>query len=141
MADCFQKTAEKVEKDMSLIKDFSEKFVLVEKKITPDGLGGYSAEWADGEKFTASITFDNSTQAQIAAAQGVTSLYKITTKKDVVLYFHDVVRRVSDGKIFRVTSDSDDKFTPKSAHLNMRQVSAEEWALPQISMLGDDESE
>lgn len=126
---------------MSLLKDFLEKFVLVEKKITPDGLGGYSTEWVDGEKLVASITFDNSTQAQIAAAQGVTSLYKITTEKDVVLYFHDVVRRVSDGKIFRVTSDGDDKFTPKTASLNMRQVTAEEWALPQIAMSGDEENE
>lgn len=126
---------------MSLLKEFSEKFVLVEKKITSDGTGGYSAEWVDGESFVASITFDNSTQAQIAAAQGVTSLYRITTAKDVVLYFHDVVRRIPDGKIFRVTSDGDDKFTPKSAQLNMRQVSAEEWALPQIAMPGDDESE
>ena len=38
-----------------------------------------------------------------------------------------MVRRASDGKIFRVTSDGDDKRTPRSAALNMRNVSAEEW--------------
>jgi hypothetical protein len=38
--------------------------------------------------------------------------------------------RNSDGKIFRITSDGDDNHTPKSATLDMRQVSAEEWSLP-----------
>ena len=38
-------------------------------------------------------------------------------------------KRLSDGKIFRVTSDGDDKYTPSSANLNMRQVSCEEWEL------------
>jgi hypothetical protein len=37
--------------------------------------------------------------------------------------------RKRDGKIFRVTSDGDDKATPKSTVLDMRQVTAEEWSL------------
>ena len=56
--------------------------------------------------------------------------YTITTGKAVNLQYHDVFRRVRDGKIFRVTSDGDDKHTPASAALNMRQVTAEEWELP-----------
>jgi hypothetical protein len=48
----------------------------------------------------------------------------------MVLQYHDVFRRLSDGKIFRVTSDGDDKFTPDTATLNMRQVTAEEWEPP-----------
>ena len=46
------------------------------------------------------------------------------------LQYHDVFRRNRDLKIFRVTSDGDDKHTPASATLNMRQVTAEEWSLP-----------
>jgi hypothetical protein len=45
------------------------------------------------------------------------------------LQYHDIFRRVEDGKIFRVTSDGDDKKTPESATLNMREVTAEEWSL------------
>jgi hypothetical protein len=41
-----------------------------------------------------------------------------------------VFRRNRDGKIFRVTSDGDDKHTPISATLNMRVVTAEEFKLP-----------
>jgi hypothetical protein len=59
----------------------------------------------------------------------VTGLYTITTAKNINLQFHDVFRRDEDQKVFRVTSDGDDKHTPDSAGLNMRQVSAEEWTL------------
>ena len=43
-----------------------------------------------------------------------------------MLSYNDIFKRKSDGKIFRVTSDGDDKYTPDSAILNMRQVTAEE---------------
>jgi hypothetical protein len=46
------------------------------------------------------------------------------------LQYHDIFKRKSDNKIFRVTSDGDDKHTPPSATLDMRQVSAEEYTLP-----------
>ena len=48
----------------------------------------------------------------------------------MTLEYHDVFRRSSDNKIFRVTSDGDDRKTPTSAKLDMRQVTAEEWELP-----------
>jgi len=74
---------------------------------------------------------NTSIEAQIAEKQELTNFYTVTTEKAVVLEYHDVFRRAYDGKIFRVTSDGDDKFTPDSATLNMRQVTAEEYKLPQ----------
>ena len=79
---------------------------------------------------TGAITLDTSIEARVGEKQGVTSVYTITTDKSVVLEYHDVLRRLYDGKIFRITSDGDDKYTPDSATLNMRQVTAEEWSLP-----------
>ena len=64
-----------------------------------------------------------------ALAEGVTGVYTVTTAKNVNLQFHDVFKRLSDGKVFRVKTDGDDKKTPKSAGLNMRQVRAEEWTV------------
>ena len=115
---------------MSLIDSAMTSVVLLDKKHVPDGEGGFITTYEEGAVFDAAITFDASMTARIAQAQGVTSRYTITTRKSVVLEYHDVLRRVSDGKIFRVTSDGDDKFTPASASLNMRQVTAEEWRLP-----------
>ena len=75
------------------------------------------------------MIFNNSLEAKQAEAMGVTSVYTLTTKRSTILEYHDVLRRESDGKIFRVTSDGDDNFTPQSATLDMRQVSCEEWRL------------
>ena len=69
-------------------------------------------------------------QARAAEKQGVTSMYTVTTSKSVVLQYHDVIKRDRDGKVLRVTSDGDDKYTPASASLDMRQVPAEEWVIP-----------
>lgn len=115
---------------MSLLDEAMTTCVFLNKQISPDGYGGYITTWAEGAEFLCAIVFDTSLEARMAEKQGVSSLYTVTTKKNLVLEYHDIFRRLSDGKIFRVTSDGDDKFTPASAGLNMRQVTAEEWELP-----------
>lgn len=115
---------------MSLLSEAMEKCIILNKAKVKDGYGGYYDAYTDGVDFDAAIVLNDSTEAKIALAQGVTGVYTVTTTKAMNLQYHDVFRRVSDGKIFRVTSDGDDKKTPKSASLDMRQVSAEEWVLP-----------
>ena len=115
---------------MSLLSEAMETCTMIDRTTAPDGYGGIITTWLDGAAFQAAIVLDSSMQARTAAVQGVTSLYTVTTKKNINLQYHDVFRRGSDGKVFRVTSDGDDKKTPGSAALNMRQVSAEEWSLP-----------
>ena len=115
---------------MSLLSEAMEQCVRINKTTTDDGYGGETTVWAEGAHFSAAIVADESIEARVAQSQGVTSTYTVTTTKDRMLEYHDVFRRLSDGKIFRVTSDGDDKYTPVSASLNMRQVTAEEWKLP-----------
>lgn len=115
---------------MSLLLDAMEDCVIINKSIVNDGYGGYVTQWTEGAHFNSAIVLNNSMEARIAEQQGVTALYTVTTSRALNLQYHDVFRRVSDGKIFRVTSDGDDKKTPASAGLDMRQVSAEEWRLP-----------
>lgn len=113
---------------MSLLFDSMEKCIFMNKKITPDGEGGYYAEWTEGAEFNAAIVFDSSMEARIGDKSGVTSLYTVSAEIGVPLDYHDVFKRVSDGKVFRITSDGDDKKTPKSSTFNIHQVTAEEWA-------------
>lgn len=115
---------------MSLLSKAMEPFVFLDKSRAPDGESGYITIWTEGAEFIANARFDTSMQARIGEAQGVKSMYTIITRKAVTLEFHDVIKRVRDGKIFRVTSDGDDVKTPESAGLNMRLVTAEEWRLP-----------
>jgi phosphoribosylformylglycinamidine (FGAM) synthase PurS component len=115
---------------MSLLSEAMENCILLNKQTVADGYGGYITQYVDGAQFAAAIVLDNSMQARVAEKQGVTGLYTVTTSKALNLQYHDVFRRVRDGKVFRVTSDGDDKHTPASASLNMRQTSAEEWSVP-----------
>lgn len=103
----------------------------MDKTTTADGYGGYHTTWVEGAEISVAIVYDSSMQARVAEKQGVTALYTLTTRKNVNLQYHEIIKRVEDGKLFRVTSDGDDQKTPASASLNMRQVSAEELeALP-----------
>lgn len=114
---------------MSLLSEAMEKCIMIDKTTTDDGYGGYKTVWVEGAEFDAAIVFSSSMEARRAEASGVSSLYTVTTSRAMTLEYHDVFRRLRDGKIFRVTSDGDDLFTPKSATLDMRQVTAEEWKL------------
>ena len=114
---------------MSLLHDSMDTCTILDKHTTADGYGGYTTTWEDGAEFQAAIVLDTSMQARTAEKAGVTALYTVTTRKAMNLQYHDVFRREADGKIFRVTSDGDDKKTPAGAGLDMRQVSAEEWTL------------
>ena len=115
---------------MSLLENAMEDCVIMNKAIIDDGYGGYITTYVEGVHFNSAIVLNNSMEARIAEQAGVTALYTITTSNALNLQYHDVFKRVSDGKIFRVTSDGDDKKTPASATLDMRQVSAEEWKIP-----------
>ena len=114
---------------MSLLSETMETCVILNKAVELDEYGGFITSYAEGVEFQAAVTFDTSIEARLADKEGVTSLYTVTTPRNVVLEYRMVFMRKRDGKIFRVTSDGDDKFTPKSASLNMRQVTAEEWSL------------
>lgn len=114
---------------MSLLTEAMEEVALLDKWRSPDGEGGFVTNWFDSVKFKAAITFDASMESRIAEKQGVSSIYTITTDKNAKLEYHDVIRRLSDGKTFRVTSDGDDKKTPKSASFQVLQVTAEEWSV------------
>ena len=114
---------------MSLLEDALEACVMLDKTTIADGYGGYISSYAEGAPFNAAIVFDTSMEARLAERQGVKSLYTVTTSRALTLQYHDIFKRVRDNKVFRVTSDGDDKFTPASTALDMRQVTAEEWVI------------
>lgn len=118
---------------MSLLSEAMTTCIMLDKVTVKDGYGGYKRSWMEGVDFPAAITFNSSMEARVADKQGVTSLYTVTTSRALTLEYHDVFRREEDGKIFRVTSDGDDQYTPKSATLDMRLVTAEEWSLPDVT--------
>ena len=115
---------------MSLLTDAYEKGVIYDKTTVSDGRGGSETAYVEGAEIDVAFSFDTSTEARFANKEGTDNRYTLTTRKTVNLQYHDVIKRVRDGKVFRVTSDGDDNYTPASSSLDMRQVEAEEWKIP-----------
>lgn len=115
---------------MSLLEEAEEKCVMLDRKSKSDGRGGIIYDWTEGADFSACIYLENSLDQMVAEAQGVKGVYQITVDRAVRLSFNDIFKRLSDGRVFRVTS-RDDNATPASAGLNMRVVRAEDYTLEQ----------
>lgn len=112
-----------------LIDAFMTDCVMMDKTTTPDGIGGITNVWTEGAAFQAAIVKDTTMEARLAEQQGVTEVYTITVPKSLNLDYHDVFKRVSDGAVFRVTSNVTDSKTPIVASFQFGQVSAERWTL------------
>lgn len=115
---------------MNLMAQAMEQFVMLDKNRVPDGYGGTTVSYVESAEIMAAVAFDQSIEARTAQKQGVTSVYTVYLRKGVDVGYHDVIKRVSDGAIFRITSDGNDKQTPSGAGLNLQAVTAEEWEIP-----------
>ena len=131
MAERISFPSEPVEENMSLIDFFKSPCVTLTQQRTPDGEGGYTTQWAEGQQFDATIILDASSTTRRAEKDSLTNQYTVTVDKGVALNFHDVFRRTTDNRTFRVTSNTSDKQTPACATFQFAQVTAEEWRLPE----------
>lgn len=114
---------------MSLLSDAMEKCAFINAAIMDDGRGSNVTTYTQGGTFYAVFELQNSLNEAVAMAQGVKGVYRVTTERDVRLEFHQIFKRLSDNKTFRVDS-KDDSHTPETAAINMRVVRAEEWEVP-----------
>ena len=114
---------------MSLIECMMTPCVFMVANREPDGSGGFNTTWEQGEEFMAALYRDTSTEARIAEAAGTVKAYTVTVRRGVSLKYHDVIKRLSDGETFRITSDNGEKKTPPCTALNLAQSTAEAWRL------------
>ena len=111
---------------MNIVERNMTPCVMLDRTIVRDNYGAAVTTWTEGEKFTAAIAQNSSSQRETDGIHRASRAYTVTTRKETVLKYHDSFRRLSDGKIFRATSDSN--IPPVGASFDMRQVTAEEWA-------------
>lgn len=114
---------------MALFESMMVPCIRMEPKRSPDGSGGHTTTWEDGATFKAAIVRDTSTEARIAEAAGTVEHFTVTTSRAVTLKYHDVFRRLSDGKTFRITSGNTEKCAPACSRLDIAQATAEAWRL------------
>lgn len=116
---------------MSLLDDFAQDCVIMEKKRVPDGEGGSITTWEEGIVFKNYQALDTSMEARIAEKQGVTSVYSALVDKSVPIEYGDYFKSLTTGKIYRVTSNPEEKQAPKSASFSLKYFTAERAELPQ----------
>lgn len=115
----------------NLLFDQFEPCVFMVKTKQPDGLGGTETIWTEGGELDAYCRMDAPVQEIIGDKLVEKSTYTIITREGTMLDFRDVIKRKSDGKLFRATSDGDDYKLPSISTIKVNQVSAEELtALP-----------
>lgn len=114
---------------MSLLTEEMEDYIVMSAEDVSDGYGGFTTEWSETNTIKGIIIFRKNVQYNMAQALESTAMYRFYTRKNVMLKYHDVLKRVRDGKTFRITSDGDDKRTPHSAYLDLRCVTCEEWEM------------
>lgn len=115
---------------MSLLEAFARPCVLLEKRRTPDGAGGYNVEWTDGAEFSNYQALDTSMEARRAEKEGVTSVYSALVNMSVPIEYGDYFRDTSTGETYRVTSNPEEKQAPRSASFQLKYFTVERKALP-----------
>lgn len=103
-------------------------FNVLNKSIIDDTRGGYTEGYTIGAQFEGVIVLDDSLQAQEAQKAGVTGVYTLTVDKSIdFLKWHTVICRKGDiNDAFRVVT-KDEKSTPSTTKLNLREVRLEEY--------------
>lgn len=108
-----------------MLSDFFIDFNLQSRTPVSDGFGGVEWTYADAVPFKAGISTNSSNEAQIAYKNGLKTIYTIVCRKNLTLQQGDIVKRVMDNKLFRITSNSSDMETPSVAKESYWQVTAE----------------
>ena len=116
---------------MSLLDDFSQDCVIMEKRRVSDGESGSITTWEEGLEFKNYQALDTSMEARIAEKQGVTSVYSGLVDKAIPIEYGDYFKAKSSGNVYRVTSNPDEKQAPKSASFSLKYFTAERTELPQ----------
>lgn len=114
---------------LSLLDSMMEKCIHINLTRADDLYGSTVKSDTDGSPFYAVIIKNSSTEAVIAEKQGIKEIFTVVTSKDVKMSYHDVFKRVSDGQIFRVTSDAKDSEAPDASSVDIVKVTAERWEL------------
>lgn len=114
---------------MNLLTSAMEPYVVMDKTTANDGFGGFSEVWVEGATFDAFVRKESAPEITIAEQQGVREVFTLVVPKGIMLGYHDVIRRVSDGSVFRLTSNVADDAAHPSSTISIAKASCERWEL------------
>lgn len=120
-----------INNNLGMMQGMMEPCTLMDVVTTgeSDGMFGNREYYQPGAKFSAMVVKRNSTEKQIAEAQGIAEIYDVVVESDVkLLKYQSVFQRDSDGVTFRVTSNPIK--APGVSTVQIAAMSAERWVIP-----------
>lgn len=108
-----------------MITDFFEPFCRVKRTLRDDGLGGTIETWEDGAPFDGGVTHVPGTEITIAGHRALRGQPVLVHETSVGFQQDELVRRLSDGAVFRVAGRSGQMRTPRVAQAQFAQVPVE----------------
>lgn len=108
-------------------QDYAETITVMERKVMPDGLGGFIEKWTEGVQFKGALRTSNSIQTLVAQQQGVTGTYLLLYPVALPLRYGDILEK--DGKHFRINSDPEDGKPPKISTMDFGSVTLEPYSM------------
>lgn len=104
---------------------------LVERDASrSDGMGGTQPVWVKLETFSAAFVYGRTEVGPRGERTCARDICAVIVDRAQALQFHDVIRRIWDGALFRVISNGEEHDTPPGAGLQLRQVRVERWEMP-----------
>lgn len=110
---------------MTLLESRMRDFCILDKTSTPDGYGGVSVVYKDGAPFKAAAIVLQSNELEIAYQSGTKRIYAVFFKPTVGLEYNMRVKRMEDGKVFRITATPETAQTAPFSALNLLRTTME----------------
>lgn len=107
------------------LSDYMKPFVMQNWISEPDGLGGIIWHWEDGAPFEGGLVLNTTTEMLLAHQAGSKSVYSLTTDARIRFDPGDMVKRLEDDALFRITSFSPDKTAPATSGIQTAEVTCE----------------
>lgn len=104
-------------------------YVVLNRILTSDGLGGQTYTIVEGLEFDGLILLNTSIQGQVAEQQGVTGIYTFAYPKNLSIPPRTILRRIKDGKVFR-TVNLDGNAMPDISTFDLKVTRLEDYTLP-----------
>lgn len=116
---------------MNLLQSMMEKCVMMDKTTVGDGMGSFDAVWVEGAEFDAFVRKESAPEIRVAEKDGAKEMFTVVVPMNVTLEYHDVFKRLRDGAIFRLTSNTKDGETSASAStpVQVARANCERWEL------------
>lgn len=115
--------------NLGMMRGMMEPFErLVPGGAEPDGLFGEEVARSAGQRFMALLIPKGGGEQTIGERREAVERFSAVVERDVLLLYGDVIRRVSDGAVFRVTGNP--SAAPEYSGVGVAASPVERWEVP-----------